>query len=157
MIIIDGYNLLWTIRKVNEDYESFSDVQLCWVLSRYFRLIRENGQIVFDGTGPPDKSGFENIRDLEVLFAGQSSADTVIEEKIKASTAPRRLTIISSDRRLRKAAHAKKATAVKSEVFWIDVQKQLMRKRGAKEPPGKRMGLTESETERWLKFFGLEQ
>jgi predicted RNA-binding protein with PIN domain len=133
-------------------------VQLCWVLSRYFRLIRENGQIVFDGTGPPDKSGFDNISDVEVLFAGQNcDTDTVIEEKIKASTAPKRLVVVSSDRRLRKAAHAKKAKAVKSDVFWVDVQKQLMRKRGAKEPPGKRLGITESETERWLKFFGLEQ
>jgi predicted RNA-binding protein with PIN domain len=157
MIIIDGHNLLWAIKKINEDTEAISDVQLCWVLSRYFRLIRETGHVVFDGTGPPDKNGFDNISNIEVFFAGQGGADTVIEDKIKASTAPKRLTVVSSDRRLRRAAYARKATAVKSEVFWNDVQKQLSRKRHAKEPPQKRLGLTESETEQWLDFFGLEQ
>jgi len=156
-VIIDGHNLLHAIRKADEGFESISDVQLCRIIGRYFKLIGETGEIIFDGTGPRDKSGFDNISNLEVFFAGQSSADTVIEDKIKASTAPRRLTIISSDRRLRKAAQTRKATAVKSEVFWKNVQKQLRRKRTVKEPPEKRLGLTESETEHWLEIFGLEQ
>jgi len=67
------------------------------------------------------------------------------------------LTIVSSDRRLRKAALARKATTVKSEVFWKEVQKQLSRKRPKKEPEEKRQGLTESETDKWLEFFGLKQ
>jgi hypothetical protein len=46
---------------------------------------------------------------------------------------------------------------VKADVFWTDVQKQLSRRKTIKEPSGKRWGLSESETEQWLKFFGLEQ
>jgi len=86
-----------------------------------------------------------------------SDADMVIEDKIKASTAPRRLTVVSSDRRLRDAARARKATAVKSEVFWNNLRKQLRRKKTFKEPTAKRRGLTESETKQWLEFFGIEQ
>ena len=158
MIIIDGHNLLWSIQKVDENLESMSDVQLCYIVGRYLKLAGEKGEIIFDGTGPPDKSRFDNISSLEVLFAGLGSdADTVIEDKIKASTAPRRLTVVSSDRRLRNAARARKATAIKSEVFWANLQKQLSRKRTIKEPPAKRLGLTKSETEQWLKFFGIEQ
>jgi len=158
MIIIDGHNLLRSIQKVFEDFESISDVQLCRIIGRYLKLIAEKGQIIFDGTGPPDKSGFDNISHLEVLFAGQGTdTDTVIEDKIKASTAPRRLTIISSDRRVQKAARTRRATAVKSRVFWETVQKQLSRKERPKEPAAKRHGLSESETKQWLKLFGLEQ
>jgi len=113
---------------LNEDHEGLSEVHLCRILSKYMKLTGEKGEIIFDGTGPPDKSAFDNISNLEVLFAGLGTdTDTVVEGKIKLSTAPRRLTIVSSDRRLRKAALARKATTVKSEVFWKDVQKQLSR------------------------------
>ncbi len=157
-LIIDGYNLLRAIQKVDEDSESFSDVGLCQIIGRYLKQIGEKGEIVFDGTGPPDKSRFDNISNLEVFFAGLGSdADTVIEDKIKASTAPKRLTIVSSDRRLRDAARARKAASVKSQVFWDNLQKQLKRKKTIKEPEAKRRGLTESETRQWLKFFDIEQ
>jgi len=157
MVIIDGYNLLWSIQKVSETAESISDLQLCHIIGRYLKLISEKGEIIFDGPGPRDKSGFDNISNLEVFFAGLAAdADTVIEDKIKASTAPKRLTIVSSDRRLRDAARSRKAAAIKSQVFWGNVCKQLTRKKIIQEPVEKRRGLTESETKQCLKFFGLE-
>ena len=158
MFIIDGHNLLHAIFKSEEDSGVISDVGLCRILGRYFTLTGEKGEIIFDGTGPPDKGGFDNISNLEVFFAGLGTdADTVIEDKISASTAPKRLTIVSSDRRLRSAARTRKATSMKSDVFWNDVQKQLSRKRPAKEPTEKRQGLSEGETEQWLEFFGFGQ
>ena len=158
MFIIDGHNLLHTIYKVEGDSESISDVGLCRILGRYFSLTGESGEIIFDGTGPPDKSGFDNISNIEVSFAGLGTdTDTVIEDKISASTAPKSLTIVSSDRRLRSAARMRRATSIKSDVFWDDVQRQLSRKRPAKEPTEKRQGLNKGETEQWLEFFGFEQ
>jgi predicted RNA-binding protein with PIN domain len=158
-VIIDGHNLLHSIHKEDPDSGTISDVWLCRVISGYLRLIDEKGEIIFDGTGPRDKSGFDNLPNLEVFFAGlRSDADTVIEEKIKASTAPKRLTIVSSDRRLRDAARKRKTTVVKSQVFWDNLCKQLARqKKAITEPRGKRHGLSDSETEQWLKFFGLEK
>lgn len=158
MIIIDGHNLLHAIYKTEEDSEVISDVGLCRIVGEYLKLTGQKGEIIFDGTGPRDKSGFDDISNLEVFFAGLGTdTDTVIEDKIKANTAPKRLTIVSSDRRLRKAARARKATSVKSEAFWDNMQKQLSRKRPAKEPAEKRRGLSEGETKQWLEFFGLEQ
>ena len=157
-LIIDGHNLLWAVKKTSEDSEPITDVQLCRIIGRYLKLVGEKGEIVFDGIGPRDKSGFDNISSLEVLFSGRvADCDTVIENKITANTAPKRLTIVSSDRRLRDAARRRKATPVKSEVFWGNLQKQLSRKRTAREPAAKRNGISESETEQWLEFFGLEQ
>jgi len=158
MFIIDGHNLLYAIPKVDECIEAINDVQLCRIIGRYLKLIGQKGEIIFDGTGPRDKSEFDNVSNLEILFAGLGTdADTVIEDKIGANTAPRRLTIVSSDRRLRKAARTRKATSVKSEVFWNNIQKQLSRKKTIKEPAAKRQGLTDGETKQWLEFFGIEQ
>jgi hypothetical protein len=158
MLIIDGNNLLHAIFKVAGDTESINDVGLCRWVSRFLGLTGEKGEIIFDGSGPPDKSGFDNIANLEVSFSGMGSdTDTVIEDKIRASTAPRSLTIVSSDRRLRKAARARKAMSVKAESFWVDLQRQLNRKAAIKEPAEKRRGISDSETKQWLDFFGLEQ
>ncbi|KPL24238.1 MAG: hypothetical protein AMJ75_04230 [Phycisphaerae bacterium SM1_79] len=158
MIIIDGHNLLHSMVKLHEGSGPTSDVQLCWIISRYLKAVGETGEIVFDGTGPRDKSQFDNIVNLEVFFAGLGKdADSVIENKIRANTAPKRLSVVSSDRRLRDAARTRKATSVKSEAFWDDLQKQLKHKKPIKEPEAKRSGLSESETKQWLEFFGIEQ
>lgn len=155
-VVVDGHNLLWAVQDLSD--EVISDVQLCRIVGRYLKLTGQKGQIIFDGIGPPDKSGFENISDVEVFFAGQNTdTDTVIEKKITASTAPKRLIIVSTDRRLRRAARARKATAIKSEDFWVDVQKRMRAKSRSREPAEKRLGLTDSETEQWLEFFDLEQ
>ena len=156
--IIDGYNLLWAVQKLNEQLEPVSDVQLCHIIALYLKLVGERGQIVFDGIGPPDKTGFGNINNLEVIFAGRDvEADTIIEDKINASTAPKNLTIVSSDRELRQAARTRRAVSVKSEEFWTDVQKQLTRKAKTREPQEKFRGISEGETKQWLKIFGLDQ
>ncbi len=157
-VIIDGHNLLRAIQKTREEYSSISDVQMCRLVGRYLKFVGEKGQIVFDGIGPSDKTCFDNISNLEVFFSGlNSDADTVIEEKIRANTAPKRLMVISNDRRLRAASRVRRAISVKSEVFWDELCRQLSRKKAIREPAAKREGLSESETKLWLKIFGIEQ
>jgi predicted RNA-binding protein with PIN domain len=156
-LIIDGYNLLHSIHKTNEDSDVISDIQLCRIVDIFLTQTGQKGEIIFDGTGPPDKEKFDNMKKLDVFFAGPGGdADAVIENKIKASTAPKRLTVVSNDRRVLQAARTRKAAARKANVFWDNLQKQLSRKKTAHGPAAKRQGLSESETEQWLKFFGLE-
>jgi len=159
MTIIDGDNLLWALRQTLEEREITTELEMCRVLSRYFASTGEPGQVVFDGAGPADRNDFDQIANPEVIFAGFSrDADSVIEERLKLNTAPRRLTVVSSDRRLRKAAAMRKAAAVKSEEFWEQVRKELARKKPRKaEPQEKKEGLSESETDKWLETFGLDQ
>ena len=157
-VIIDGYNLLHAIQKSHEDHESITSEYLCRIINQYLRSTKEQGEIVFDGTGPRDKTAFDNLSNLEVIFAGiGTDADSIIENKIKANSAPKRLTVVSSDRRVRSAAKARRATSLKSPLFWEKIRKWSMRKRAFKEPQAKKNGLTESETKKWLEFFGLIQ
>jgi predicted RNA-binding protein with PIN domain len=158
MTIIDGQNLLWALHETFDDREITSEIELTRKLSRYFASAGEEGQIVFDGAGPADTSEFEAIANPEVFFSGfRQDADTIIEEKIKASTAPTRLTVVSSDRRIRKAAAARKAKGVKSEEFWRTAVSELAKKKPAqREPDAKTQGLSTGETDQWLEFFGLD-
>ena len=156
-VIIDGHNLLWAVANTEED-KAITDVVLCRILDSYFGLVSQNAEIIFDGIGPPDKTEFNNVRNLAITFSGRrTDCDTVIEQMILVSTAPKLLTIVSSDRRLRDAASARKANSIKSEDFWDEVIKRISRQKTVKEPPGKRGGLTEAETQLWLKTFGIDQ
>lgn len=154
--IIDGYNLLHCINQRCEE-EPFSDIAMCRIIGAYLFQIRENGIIVFDGIGPGEKVPFENVKNTEVIFSGMRiDADTAIENQIAASSAPKNTTVVSSDRRLRDAARARKAISLKSEEFWHVVVKQMSRKQGPKEPPAKHTGINSGEAELWLEEFGLD-
>jgi predicted RNA-binding protein with PIN domain len=155
--LIDGYNLLWAVQKSDEGAESISDVELCRLLGQYLGLTGQTAEIVFDGTGPPEKNGFDNIKGLDVFFSGTGNeADSVIEDKIQSNSAPRRLTVVSSDRRIRRAAHRRSAVSIKSENFWNEVARFLTRQRKDNEPQAKRKGISEGETEQWMRFFKLK-
>jgi predicted RNA-binding protein with PIN domain len=157
--LVDGYNLQKQIHKVDPEFETLSDTYLCKILSRYLKAVRDQGQIIFDGIGPPDKTEFENLDNIEVIFTGRNiDADSVIEQKIKANTAPKKLVVVSSDRRLRVAAAKRKAIGIKSEDFWPMVTSQLSRRsKHRAEPRSKHDGLTQSETDVWCDFFGLQE
>ncbi|HON93118.1 MAG TPA: NYN domain-containing protein [Sedimentisphaerales bacterium] len=158
MTIIDGNNLLWALHEGFGEREITNEVELCRVLSQYFARLGETGQVVFDGAGPSDKSRFDTMDFLEVYFAGfHRDADSVVQEKILADTAPRHLTVVSNDREIRKAAGERKAKALKSEDFWQQVRQELSRRPPKRrEPEEKREGLTDGETDKWLEAFGLE-
>ena len=157
MLIVDGYNLLRAVQNLLEQSSDISDVQLCRLIDEYLYRTKKRGQIVFDGVGPRDKTGFNNLRNLEVVFSGTNhEADDVIEKLILENTAPRNLIVVSSDRRIKTAANKRKATAVDCVDFWTEVIKQLEKKKKRQaEPQGKFYGITEAETEYWLREFGL--
>ena len=100
-ILIDGYNLLRAVQNLTEQTSDVTDVQLCFILSRYIGIVKTKGVIVFDGIGPRDKTAFGNLTSLEVVFSGRSKeADDIIEKLVLENSAPKSLTVVSSDRRL---------------------------------------------------------
>ncbi len=116
--------------------------------------------VVFDASESPWGVAKEvNHRGLKVQFASRDEdADTVIERLIVADTAPKRLTVVSSDHRLQKAAKRRRAVAIDSDVWFA----QLMRERAARmsqsstadlpKPEGE---ISPGEVEHWLREFGL--
>ena len=156
--LIDGNNVLWMIHKNDERFAPLDQKAFCGQVSRYLALIRDPGEIVFDGSGPRDRAGLGRHSGLRIVFAGQDiEADAVIEDKIRLCPSPRKLWVVSSDRRVRRAASLRRAQVLKAEEFWETVQKRLARKTPTPEPQAKRHGLSEGEAEHWLKEFGLDR
>ena len=160
-LIVDGYNLLRFVQSEGH-FENLVEVGLCRILSDYLVSVRDRGHIIFDGTGPPDKHDFEQLgglTNLEVYFSGADyEADDIIMEKIEDSSAPKSLIIVSTDREIRAAAAARKATSVRADVFWqVLIGRLEAQQKAVHEPKEKRRGITESETDQWLDFFGIDR
>ena len=156
-VLIDGYNLLRYMQAYDEQFEAINESALCGIISEYLKRSRSNGQIIFDGLGPPDKSDLSGFGNLEVYFSGQDTeADDIIEEKISINSAPKRLIVVSTDRRIRAAASHRKAISVRSDLFFLEMEKVLERKTLTPEPKEKRGGLTEAEAEEWIDFFEID-
>jgi uncharacterized protein len=157
-VLIDGYNLLRAIEKLG--LVEITDIKMCHVISRYLKSNDEWGVIVFDGVGPRDKSAFR-FSHVDIVFSGASrDADTVIEKEIAESSAPKRLIVVSSDRRIRFAAKKRDAQDIKSDIFWHQIIQFMAiqsRERGRTEPREKFEGISEAETEQWLKIFGFKK
>jgi hypothetical protein len=113
--------------------------------------------VVFDARHPPPGLPRRvEHRGLAVRFASQyPDADTLLEELIAADTAPRRLTVVSSDHRVQRAARRRRARAVDSHVWYAEL---LGRRRVSRPnaPVHPTLPLSQLEVQRWLAEFGSE-
>ena len=83
---------------------------------------------------------------IEMVFSGHARADDIIQARIASDSAPRRLTVVSTDREIRKVAHSRRCQICLSEQFaqaLLDGTRHTHQPPDATEPPEKRAGLTE--------------
>jgi predicted RNA-binding protein with PIN domain len=113
--------------------------------------------VVFDaGQGAPrGRARVHKYRGLTVRFASEyKDADELIEQLIEADSAPRRLTVVSSDHRLQRAARRRCANPIDSDRWYSQVSQQRRRREqqrvhSAKPPPP----ATAAEVEYWMRLF----
>ena len=140
-LIIDGYNVLHVVgimgRGVGPGSLERSRTALLNFLAETLteeELART--AVVFDAHDPP--AGLPRMmqhRGLTVHFASRDEdADTLIEELIRADSAPRRLTVVSSDHRIQRAAHRRRARAVDSDVWHAEMLRLCQRGRRSPRP-----------------------
>ncbi len=127
--------------------------------------------IVFDAAHPPPGAAALTIsRGMTIRFAvGYTEADDLIEELIADHHSPKRLTVVSSDRRIQRAARRRGALAVDSSV-WLDellegkprlaIRWPTAGTTGAPEPSppqATQSGLSPDEVEQWMSHFGIDR
>ncbi len=71
-----------------------------------------------------------------ILRRAGSDADEAIEILIKLNTSPRRLTVVSSDHRLHRAAKRRKATPVDSDVWYASIVRRRIERAKSGNPAG---------------------
>lgn len=134
-LFIDGYNLMYGAGIVGDvrgprGFERSRAALVGFVSRVVADKDRAGTTIVFDAAGaPPGLPSTIDYEGITVRFArGYRDADELLEELIAADHSPRRLTVVSSDHRVQRAARRRKAEAIDSDV-WFDAALRRMQER----------------------------
>lgn len=176
-ILIDGYNLIfaWGWMPANDSPQAslIARKRLIEKLKQQIpSLVRRQFTVVFDVHASTsiqtrrslasgvDPSGFH------VTFAlDHPDADALIEDLIRQESAPDRLIVVSTDRRLRTAAERRKATSIRSEDF-LDAIENIVQQIDPGDSHLKDSGIADSSKQQaieglkdvdWLAEFGIDQ
>ena len=137
--LIDGYNLMHAAGAFGS--QDVGGAAFCRRRRRFLCMLADTlgserareTTVVFDAKSPPDDFDLETTYGgLHLIFAlGDENADARIEQLIAAHSAPKALTVVSSDHRIRRAANRRKARAVTADAF-LDELERLGRKKAQK-------------------------
>jgi uncharacterized protein len=164
-ILIDGYNLMFAggllgqrlgrdgLRKVRQRFLNDLADALGPIDAHQTTVVFDAARAVGD---LPDSVLHKG---LSVVFAVDTDdADERIEQLIAGHSHPRALTVVSSDRRLRKAATRRRSRAVTAEDFWAELDARKERRARTPSPPPPQdeprpTELSPEESAHWLREF----
>ena len=162
-LIIDGYNLLHVTGIVGRGVgpatlERSRGALLNFLATSLDAAERGQTAVVFDAKdAPPGLPRILNRHGLTVMFAPRfEEADTLIEELIVAHSAPRRLTVVSSDHRIQRAARRRRAAAIDSEQWYALIVGRRHERAGQAGPHDDEKPatpLSEADVKGWLAEF----
>jgi hypothetical protein len=159
--LIDGYNLLHRMGEIRgragpAGLEKARRHLLGLLRGAYGAEAAGAVTVVFDAAGaPPLAAEEQTYHGIHVRFAvRQPEADDLIELLIDRASAPRRLTVVSDDHRIRQAARRRHCTVVGCLDYleWLDRHRRRRRPR-PKEPVEKQERPSPAETQHWLHEF----
>ncbi len=159
-LIIDGYNLIHAAGILGHGVgpgglERARKALLNCLVESLEGDVASQTVVVFDAAAAPSLTASKYKHGaVQVHFArGDGDADRVIEELIRAESAPRRLTVVSSDHRLHRAARRRRALAVDSDRWFAQLLRDRQQRRSTvvdskpTGPPSK------AEVQYWLARF----
>lgn len=162
-IIIDGYNLIFTVPALEKilDRENMEMAReaLLMVLARYKDTSRQEFTVVFDGRGHEDESlgpSQRQVREgISIVFSKGATADEDIMGLISSSSTPKNICVVTSDKAIIKEAKASGCRIVKPKDFYKKITPASKKERvlPRAEPMAKYQGLPEGEVDYWLKMF----
>lgn len=163
--LIDGYNLMYAGGLLGRKFgpDGFRKVRhrfLNDLAAALDPIDAHQTTIVFDASNPPpDAARQSRHKGLTIIYAvGDEDADSRLEFLIAHDSAPKGLTVVSSDHRIRQAAHRRKATVITSDEYWDRLKAPKRRTAPARLPTaeerGRREGPSSSEAAYWLEAFG---
>lgn len=158
-LIVDCYNVLHLT--MPPMLAGLGEAGLCHALART-TWAASGGPITVVADGRPKPLGVEAspVAEVDLIYSGSHrSADDLIIDLINADSAPRRLTVVSSDRVIRAATRRRRARDLTSEDFINQLCEQLRKHAQGPPPPGRPhfAPLPPELVQRWKNAFGFEE
>ena len=160
-ILIDCYNVLHADKPPVLAW--LSEASLCILMARS-SWARSGVTIVCDGSPKPHSPDLMAVDPVELIFSGVGqSADDVIIRLIDEDSAPKRLTVVSSDQVIRRAARRRRARDWTAEAFLNRLAKVVIKGKGKADDPPQESSkpgggeMTDHHINEWLTEFGLAE
>jgi hypothetical protein len=163
-LLIDGYNLMYAAGLGRQDYGP-GDLQRCrerllkYLANKLSAAEIARATVIFDARDPPPgRSPQQVFRGIRVLFANPGGdADVVIQQWLDDHSSPKRITLVSSDHVLQRAARRLRAEFVDSERFFERLERRRDKDRRSDRldhdaKPAEE--LSPSEAAHWIGVFG---
>lgn len=158
-VLIDGNNLIYATRDLEDPDRPIGRLMLAHLLGDWAAKTGQAVQIVYDGPVPDfaQRQQYEHPS-LTVAFSGKGvTADEVIADLVSETSAPRHLTVVSSDREVQGCARRRRAQIANSAEFWKRVKADLARPEPTPlEPDEKSEGLEDQQVDEWMRLFGFD-
>jgi predicted RNA-binding protein with PIN domain len=167
-LLIDGYNLMYAVGLLGKRLgpDGFRKVRqrfLNDLADALGAVEAHQTTVVFDAAAPPDNVPCEQVhKGITVVFAvDDDDADTRIERLIAQHSAPKALTVVSSDNRIRLAATRRKARIESADDFWSKLEDRRSARAGPRQAPpplspeerARLHGLGPDQSREWLETF----
>ena len=161
VLLIDGYNLMHAAGFAQSDYAP-KELLRCRtrLLTLLLKLLTKaevsETTIIFDARDPPRfRASQFNVSGLTVLFANPvGDADAEIQRWISRHKSPARITLVSSDRMLQRAARGYGAKFVESQKFLTNLHRRTLPKPKSTLCADDAEKPSEATAEYWMQFFG---
>ena len=157
--LIDGYNLLFAMgvlhaRAGPHELEK-ARLRLLGLLRGTYGEASESVTVIFDAAhAPPGLAAEQNLHGLHVRFAvGQNEADDVIEDVIRHAAAPKQLTVVSDDHRIKQAARRRHCTVLSCGDYLDWLARQRRQQPRLPEIPDKQVSALSRDKEYWIAEF----
>jgi len=162
-LLVDTYNVLHMTGVLPPDLAGLGVLELRdLILTSRFRHMPV--VLVCDGHGPGVRGADEASTAVDLGVAihytgSRRDADTHIERAIRACTDPHRLNVVSSDRRIARAARRRRCRVMGSDVFLETLESDWRRcagKRSAAPTHAYTIPLDQGSVEWWRAYFGFD-
>ncbi|MGE3410255.1 MAG: NYN domain-containing protein [Pirellulales bacterium] len=169
LLLIDGYNLLHAAGifprgkasggpLATGTLERSRNALLNYLAAALDEKLRRQTTVVFDAAyAPPGLPREVTHHGLTVRYASEyDSADTLIEELIRANATPRKLTVVSGDHRIQRAARRRRATAIDSDSWCYQLGQQRSMPFAPAEPSpsdARSQSPSSAEVDYWVRQF----
>lgn len=155
-ILVDAYNVLHVTGVLPPELAGLEPHDLARLVENS-RYRRHSVRLICDGAPPPGATASGEGR-VRIEFAGPGrSADAAIARAVEASSAPKRLVVVSNDRAVRRHARRRRAKILEAEAFLrhlaLDARREITPRSGGID---RTTPLSREEVRRWRRAFGLD-
>lgn len=157
MLVIDVYNVLHVTGVLPPDLAGLDPPDLAELVSAS-RWGRHQAILVCDGTRPRGMRQPERAAARMLFAGGGASADDAIARIVDESSHPRRLTVVSNDRAVQRAARRRGARVLRADDFLRQLASDAARAaHGRRSLPRRDHGpLAPAHVDAWLRYFGFD-